>query len=397
MSEEPGRRLLVTGATGGTGEFVAGRLLSRGDRLVLTGRNTERLHELERLLDAGERVVAVPCAVCDPEDVEKAVRQGRERYGALDGVVNLAGSFKASTPVFLADPDVYRDLYEANVLSAAMASRAVLRQLEGPGWFVYLTSLLAREPMPAMGPYAASKAALTAWARAFSREARGRGAHVNIVAASIIDTPSTRAQQPGADYSQWVPVEDLAEVIAFLTSPGCAAMHGSEVDVLGKFALEPPPGAVAMAPPGVSASLGGPPPGIGGGPGGSPNPPRSKTKRYALLYPFRPGAAEEAEDLFRAGGDPPPRSDGGTRLLATTVFRRGDSVVRTFEIDGDLHEAIEHLVKAAALSDLGAKLGPFLADGVDLGTEEGLRAFFNDQLMEIVIDRAGPPPGVGAG
>jgi 3-oxoacyl-[acyl-carrier protein] reductase len=374
MSEDNGRCLLVTGATGATGEHVARRLLARGDRLVLTGRDRVRLDELERAL-ASDHVLAVACDVSEPGGAELAVEQGRARFGALDGCVSLAGSFRAGTPVFVADADVYTELYAANVLTAALASRAVLRQLDGPGWFVYLTSLLAREPMPSTGPYAASKAALTAWARAFSREVRDRGVHVNVIASSVINTPANRDRQPGLDYGQWVPVEDVAEVIAFLTSPASAGMHGSEVDVLGKFALYPPPGAVAAGP---------------------PNPPRAKTKRYALRYPFLPGRAAEAEELFRGGGDPPPQG-GRTRLLTTTVFRTGDQVIRTFEIDGELDEAIEHMVKATALSDLGAKLTPLLADGTDLTTEDGLRAFFREQLMEIVIDRAGPPPGVPGG
>jgi len=373
MSEHP-RCLLITGATGGAGETVARTLLARGDRLVLTGRDRDRLRTLAAALDARDRVLAVPGSVAAAEEADAIVASGRERFGSVDGLVSLAGAFRAGTPVALAEPELYRELYEANVLTAAIASRAVLRALEGPGWFVYVTSLLAREPMPSMGPYAASKAALGAWARAFSREVRDRGVHVNVVTTSILDTPRTRAEQPGADHGRWVPVEDLAGVIGFLTSPACASIHGAEIDVLGKFGLVPQPGALGMGP---------------------PNPPRSQTKRYALLYPFRPGEAERAEALFQDGGDPPPRAGGSTRLLTTTVFRHGDSVVRTFEIDGDLDEAIEHMVRASALSDLGAKLTPMLANGTDLRTEDGLRAFFREQLMEIVIDRTGPPPSLG--
>ncbi len=373
MSEDSNRCLLVTGATGATGEHVARRLLARGDRLVLTGRDRDRLDALERAL-ASDHVLTVPCAVSEPGGAEQAVEQGRARFGALDGCVSLAGSFRAGTPVALADADVYQQLYAANVMSAALASRAVLRQLAGPGWFVFLSSLLAREPMPSTGPYAAAKAALSAWARAFSREVRDRRVHVNVIVASIIDTPERRERQPELDPSACASVDDVAEVIAFLTSHGCAGMHGSEIDVLGTFALQPPAGAAL----------------------GPPNPPRARTKRYALMYPFRPGRAAEAEELFRNGGDPPPQAAGRTRLLSTTVFRSGDQVMRTFEIDGDLDEAIDHMVKATALSDLGAKLTPLLDAGTDLTTEDGLRSFFRDQIMEIVVDRAGPPPGVGA-
>jgi len=119
------------------------------------------------------------------------------------------------------------------------------------------------------------------------------------------------------------------------------------------------------------------------------------SKRYALLYPFKPGRAEDVDELFRGGGDPPPQAGGATRLLSTTVFRKGDTVVRVFEIAGDLDEAIEHMARAAELSDMGKSLGDRLDDSVDLTTSEGIRAFFHGQLMEIVVDRSGPPHGVG--
>lgn len=112
--------------------------------------------------------------------------------------------------------------------------------------------------------------------------------------------------------------------------------------------------------------------------------------RYALLYPFKPGMGAHAEEIFRMGGDPPQQEGGGLRLLSTTVFRKGDTVVRMFEIDGDLQQAVEHMVRATELSDTGTRLQPML-EGVDLTTTEGLRSFFRDQMMEVVTHREVPP------
>ena len=118
----------------------------------------------------------------------------------------------------------------------------------------------------------------------------------------------------------------------------------------------------------------------------APQGPGPGTPRYALLYPFRPGAGGEALDLFRMGGDPPPQA-GATRLLSTTVFRKDDLVVRVFEIDGALDEAIEHLVRASALFDVCSRLQPLLAETVDLTNEDGLRRFFQDQMMTVLTHR----------
>lgn len=115
----------------------------------------------------------------------------------------------------------------------------------------------------------------------------------------------------------------------------------------------------------------------------------AQPQRYALLYPFKPGKAAEAERVFREGARPPLSAGGDTKLRSTTVFRKGDVVVRVFEIYGDLDEAVEHMVRATELSDTGEKLKPLMDASVDLTTTEGLRRFFRDQLMEVVTDR--PP------
>ncbi len=106
--------------------------------------------------------------------------------------------------------------------------------------------------------------------------------------------------------------------------------------------------------------------------------------RHALLYPLRPGTGAAADAVFTGGGDPPPQA-GTTRLLSTTVFRHEDTVVRQFEILGDLDEAIEHLVRATALQNTGQRLGQHLS--VDISDEDGLRRFFREQLMTVVTDR----------
>lgn len=111
--------------------------------------------------------------------------------------------------------------------------------------------------------------------------------------------------------------------------------------------------------------------------------------RYALLYPFKAGMGRHAEEIFRQGGDPPQQAAGSVRLLSTTVFRKGDTVVRVFEIDGDLQQAIDHMVRATELSDTGTRLQPML-DGVDLTSTEGLRHFFTDQMMDVLTHREVP-------
>src|SRR5262249_44455498 len=151
---------------------------------------------------------------------------------------------------------------------------------------------------------------------------KNRGSHANVILTTLIDTPKNRAEQPQADHSLWVPAERIADVAAFLTSDEADAIYGGVIPVYGLFSLEAP------------AAAGGRPPGPPGGappPGGPPGGPPASPRRYALLYPFKQGKAAEAEEVFKAGGDPPQRPGGQIKLVSTTVFRKDDVVIRLFE------------------------------------------------------------------
>jgi 3-oxoacyl-[acyl-carrier protein] reductase len=182
--------------------------------------------------------------VLEPGESSAAAEQAHERFGRLDGLVHLVGAFHVGTPASIVAPDLYLDLYRSNVLSAVTSTAAVLPHLDGGGYLVYLSSLLAEQPMAASAPYAAAKAALHAWVRALSREVKDRGVHANVVVTSRIDTPARRAQFRGADFSTWVRGDDLAALVATLTSPAAAALHGGIVHAVGTFGFEPPAGAV---------------------------------------------------------------------------------------------------------------------------------------------------------
>lgn len=110
-------------------------------------------------------------------------------------------------------------------------------------------------------------------------------------------------------------------------------------------------------------------------------------QRCALLYPVRPGHGEAAAALLAAGPPLSVRASEHTALAATTVFRRGDLLVRMFEVDGELDEALDHLAAAAASSPVVAELAGAVATPQDLTTAAGFRGFLDDCRMELLTDR----------
>src|SRR5437879_7818548 len=86
---------------------------------------------------------------------------------------------------------------------------------------------------PAVGfiAYTASKSGVIAFTQALAQELRGTGVTANCVLPSTMDTPANRAAMPDADRKDWVPVDAVAAVIAFLASDDSAHLTGALITV----------------------------------------------------------------------------------------------------------------------------------------------------------------------
>ncbi|MDR7253301.1 cyclic-di-GMP-binding biofilm dispersal mediator protein [Nocardioides sp. BE266] len=166
-----GARIAVVGATGVLGSLVAEELARRGSRLLVVGRDPDRL----ATLDVG---VPVEADVGDAAAGTAVAAAAREHLGGLDGVVNAAGVV-AFGP--LADtPDiVVEELFLTNVIGPLFLLRRLLPLLEESGGFVLqVSAVVAERPMAGMAAYSASKAALSASATALRLELRRHGVQV---------------------------------------------------------------------------------------------------------------------------------------------------------------------------------------------------------------------------
>ena len=82
--------------------------------------------------------------------------------------------------------------------------------------------------------YAASKSAVAAMTQALGEELAADGILVNAIVPSIIDTPANREAMPDADHGAWASVEQLADTIVYLASPGNEVVRSGLVPVFGR-------------------------------------------------------------------------------------------------------------------------------------------------------------------
>lgn len=161
-----GARTLLVGGTGVLGTALAHALHEAGAKMVVTGRDEQRLAALSELAVATSRLDLLDVAGC-----RSVVAQAAERLGGLDVVVlasGVAGFGDArDTPDAVAE-----ELFAVNALGPVAVLAAAVPLLRPGGALVAVTAILADAPMAGMAAYSASKAALAAYLVALRREVR---------------------------------------------------------------------------------------------------------------------------------------------------------------------------------------------------------------------------------
>jgi NAD(P)-dependent dehydrogenase (short-subunit alcohol dehydrogenase family) len=231
MSDFSNRNVVVTGGTGALGTAVAGALLDAGARCRIPYRD-ER--DLETFAHRDHKNVSL-IAVKDLAD-EADVATLYDGMTPLWASIHIAGGYLWA-PVADTDKAALLRQLNMNVVSCFLCCRAAIEAMGGHGGRI--VNVAARQALEwrlgaSQAAYGASKAAVAAMTVALAEEVAKDGILVNAVAPSIMDTPVNRKDMPKADFDKWPKVEEVAQTILFLASPGNRVTRGAIVPVYGK-------------------------------------------------------------------------------------------------------------------------------------------------------------------
>ncbi|RPE37749.1 NAD(P)-dependent dehydrogenase (short-subunit alcohol dehydrogenase family) [Streptomyces sp. Ag109_O5-1] len=182
------KTVVVTGASRGIGLAVTQAFVEEGARVVAGARTTSP--ELAELAATGS-VIPVTADLATASGVETLIESAVERLGGIDVLVNNVGKAEPRLGGFASVTDEqWLETLTVNLLSAVRASRAALPALlASRGSIVTISSVNAFLPDPGVIDYTASKAALTNFSKALSKEVSPLGVRVNSVAPGPVTTP----------------------------------------------------------------------------------------------------------------------------------------------------------------------------------------------------------------
>ncbi|MFK4637844.1 oxidoreductase [Paenarthrobacter histidinolovorans] len=171
---------LITGCSTGLGRALARAVLAKGDNAVVTARDTATLKDLAT--EFPTTALAVALDVTDQSQVDAAVQQAEERFGAVDVLVNNAGYGYRAAIEEGDDADV-RTLFDTNVFGPVAMIKAVLPGMRSrrSGAIVNISSIGARICPPGSGYYSATKAALEGISGSLQKELAPLGITVTAV------------------------------------------------------------------------------------------------------------------------------------------------------------------------------------------------------------------------
>jgi 3-oxoacyl-[acyl-carrier protein] reductase len=239
-----GQVALVTGGSRGIGAAIVRRLARDGADVVFSYSNSPGRAEQVRdeVKALGRQALAVQADQARTQDVERLVRTAHETFGRLDILVNSAGVFVTGV---VGDPGAdlpsFDRQIDINIKGVVTAVRTAAPLLSDGGRVVSIgTTGATRIPFPGAADYVASKAAVAAYTRGWSRDLGPRGITVNVVQPGAIHTEMNPENTAFADtlramtsLGRYGQPDEVAAAVAFLVGPDAGYITGATLNVDG--------------------------------------------------------------------------------------------------------------------------------------------------------------------
>ncbi|HDF0487567.1 TPA: SDR family oxidoreductase [Staphylococcus aureus] len=209
---------VVTGAGSGIGEAIATLLHEEGVKVILAGRNKDKLQNVANQL-AQDSVKVVPTDVTKKEEVDELIKIAQQTFGGLDIVINSAGQM-LSSKITDYQVDEWDSMIDVNIKGTLYTAQAALPTMleQSSGHLINIASISGFEVTKSSTIYSATKAAVHTITQGLEKELAKTGVKVTSISLGMVDTAITAAYNP-TDRKKLEP-QDIAEAVLYaLTQP----------------------------------------------------------------------------------------------------------------------------------------------------------------------------------
>jgi NAD(P)-dependent dehydrogenase (short-subunit alcohol dehydrogenase family) len=224
------RVVFITGAKGGLGSVITETFLKQGARVIGSSRSISA----NDFPQANFEAMAID--FINPDPVRDAVANIVARHGRIDVVVHVVGGFAGGQSVATTTDSTWNQMRDMNLTSAFHVLRETVPHLRKSknARIIAIGSLTAKEPHANLGAYVVFKSALTTLVQAVAVENVDAGLTANVVLPGTMDTAVNRQAMPKEDFSKWVQLKDVADLVLWLADERSSHVSGMAIPIEGK-------------------------------------------------------------------------------------------------------------------------------------------------------------------
>lgn len=219
---------IITGAGGGIGSAIAETLFSCGFKLVLMGRNEEKLKKVAN----GRECLIIPGDICDDEYIKETIKKTANIYGGIDYLINNAG-IAQSKDFEEISMEEYDMIMNTNARAPFLMCKTALPYLKESscGTIINIASVTAHHGYALQSVYSASKHALLGFSKSLSKEYYKKGVRVHVISPGAVFTDMVKISRPDLTGEGMLLPQDIAETVLYLIKMRDSASVTDEIQL----------------------------------------------------------------------------------------------------------------------------------------------------------------------